>query len=318
MGTRNGARYIEEQLRSILAQTQPPTEVVISDDASTDDTVALAQRVFTDSTVSLRVIRNPVALGVVKNFEQAILACSGDLVALSDQDDRWHPRRLELSTAAIEGSPHLQLVHGNATLIDGDGHALGPTLFDAIEVDAAALAAIHAGGAFDILMRRNVVTGATVMVRRQLAVDAAPFPSAWVHDEWLAIVAAARDGVDVIDEQLIDYRQHQSNEIGVKRLSVLGKSRRMLEPGAERSARLLARAAQLAERLRAIDGVEESRRAAAQQKLKHEQMRSALGVHRLTRIVPVLRELATGRYSAFGRGGFDAVRDLLQPLGRAG
>lgn len=318
LGTHNGAAYIEEQVRSILDQSVPPDEIVISDDASTDGTVDRARTILDGVDVRVRILRNTEALGVSGNFEQAILACSSEFVALSDQDDRWHPRRIELSLAAFAATPALQLVHGDANLIDGDGHPLGVTLFTAIELDRRAIAAIHQGGAFDVLMRRNVVTGATAMVRRSLAVEALPFPSAWVHDEWLAIIAAAKDAMDVVDEPLIDYRQHQSNQIGVEKLGLLGKARRMLQPGAERSARLLSRATQLEERLRGMPEISVERRTAAGEKVVHERMRSALGARRSARALPVLRELGTGRYSAFGRGALDALRDVLQPLTPAG
>ena len=73
VGTHNGARFLGEQLGSILAQTRPVDEIVLSDDASTDDTVDLAERLvgdFRDSggRVDLRVLRNRRALGVTAGF----------------------------------------------------------------------------------------------------------------------------------------------------------------------------------------------------------------------------------------------------------
>ena len=94
--THNGARYVTEQVESILRQTLPPDEIVLSDDASTDDTVALVRAALAaHPNVELRVFENDPALRVTKNFEQAVVACTGDLVALSDQDDIWAPDRLE-------------------------------------------------------------------------------------------------------------------------------------------------------------------------------------------------------------------------------
>jgi len=318
LGTHNGAAYLEQQLRSILSQTVTPVEIVLSDDASTDTTVDLAERVVAGSGVRLRVIRNETPLGVTRNFEQAILACGSEFVALCDQDDEWMPDRLEQALRVFQARPQISLVHGNATLIDAVGAPLGASLFEALGIGSAAIADIHEGRAFDLLMKRNLVTGAATMLRRSLAESSAPFPPGWVHDEWLAIVAAAHDAIDVIDEPILGYRQHGANQIGVKALSFAGKLGRMLEPGAERNDRLLERAKQLEKRLASMDGVPSERREAAVEKRRHEEARSGLHGGRLRRIGPVLRELRTGRYRLFGRGAADGVRDLLQPLKGSG
>jgi hypothetical protein len=311
--TRDGAAFIAAQLRSILAQTVRPREIVLSDDASGDDTVAIAEALIAaeGQGVDLRVLRNDAPRGVTANFEQAILACRGEYVALSDQDDVWNPDRLATALAVFEARPAIQLVHSDAELIDEQGDRLGVTLFQALEIGQPEVAAIHDGLGLPLLMRRNIVTGATVMVRRELAEAAAPFPAAWLHDEWLAIVAASRGGLDVVAAPLIRYRQHEANQVGAAKLSVAGKFRRMVEPGTGRSARLLARASELA--ARAPELMPELAAAAAA-KLTHEQLRSSLPTFRPARLAPVLRELASGRYRRFGRGPADAVRDLLQPL----
>lgn len=318
--TWNGERFVEDQLRSILGQTVRPVQLVVSDDGSTDGTVDLVTATIADWRIAnpgaqLEVVRiqNAVALGVTANFAGAIAATTGDLVALCDQDDVWPPSRLERLVSEFASRPSLLLLHTDAALIDASGHPTGESLFDSLGVTAAITSAVHAGNAFEVLMKRNIVTGATTIFRQRVADLAAPFPSAWVHDEWLAIVAAMLDGVDLLEEKLLGYRQHGANEIGVERLGIAGKVRRMLEPGAERNQRLLARAKQLAERISALSTTA-ARTAAVGEKLAHEQVRSGLGRRRLARVMPVIRELGTGRYRAFGRGAADAVRDLLQPL----
>ena len=121
--------------------------------------------------------------------------------------------------------------------------------------------------------------------------------------------------MDVLEETLIDYRQHGTNQIGVAKLSVEGKFRRMLEPGRARNRRLLTRATALLDRFEKLGGqVPEHQMAIVRAKLEHEQVRSSLPPSRIARILPVLRELRTGRYTTFGRGPSDAARDLFQPL----
>jgi hypothetical protein len=208
----------------------------------------------------------------------------------------------------------LLLVHSDAHLIDSSGAMMGTTLFESLGITSATVTRVHEGDAFAVLMRRNIVTGATTIFRRSLAKVAFPVPAGWLHDEWLALVAAAVGRVDLSEDRLVEYRQHGANLVGARRLSLAQSFGRMVEPGSERNARLLVRATSLAERLPALPGVQGEKVLVARQKLIHEEVRSRLSAHRLARVFPVLREFSTGRYAKFGRGSSDAVRDFLQPL----
>ena len=97
------------------------------------------------------------------------------------------------------------------------GADLGTTLFAALGVTAAERAEVAAGRGFDALLRRNLATGATTMLRRRCATVALPIPPGWIHDEWLAIVAAATGRTAIVDAALTDYRQHGGNQIGARR-----------------------------------------------------------------------------------------------------
>lgn len=323
--TYNGERFIAEQLRSILHQTLMPAQVVVSDDGSSDATVQIVKDVFarfraehsgaehSGSVPALTVLRNDHALGVTANFQQASLACTGELIALSDQDDLWVPNRLERMVAQFVSHPNLTLLHSDARLVDDNGTPLGGTLSEAIEFSAAEQRRIHSGQALDVLLRRNVVTGATTVFRRSLLESAVPFPPAWVHDEWLAIIAAITDRMDFLPEELTDYRQHASNQIGAAKPTLGVKVSRVREPRAERNRRLLARAQSLEIRLGEISEVSDRVRGLAEEKRRHEQVRSALPKNRVLRIVPVLWHALGGSYSRFGRARYDILRDLLQP-----
>lgn len=319
--THNGALYLEEQLTSILNQSCPPFEIVLSDDASTDGTVALARRVVgkyqvdnPDSLLQLKVIENRLALGVIRNFEQALLACTGDLIALCDQDDIWHPTRLEELSAAFAHRTELLLVHSDAALVAEDGSPLGISLFQALEVTAAERQEIHSGRGFETLLRRNLVTGATTVVRRELVARSTPFPDVWIHDEWMAIIAAATGQFDLIGEQLTDYRQHGGNQIGARKLNLRDKIRKLREPREERNMHLVARAQVLVEKLEGLgSAVSSSTLDRARKKLVHEQFRQSLPTVRIMRVAPIFGEGMRGRYAQFSRGRADMVRDILQP-----
>lgn len=313
--THNGDRYLATQLRSIFAQSVAPKEIIVSDDASADSTVELVERLRGEGApIEVRLLRNSEPLGVTANFELAIAAASGDFVALCDQDDVWHPRKLERMLRAFDSRPDLVLVHTDARIVDENGRPSGMTLFETLRVSDAERARVHAGDAIHVLLRRNIVTGATTVLRRSLADRAMPFPTAWVHDEWLAMVAAATGGIDLIEEPLIDYRQHGGNQIGATTLTAGGRMSRLRAPRAERNARLLARAAALAARVTQLSPQpSESAIRGAAEKLAHEQARSALPASRVRRIAPVAREWRAGRYSTCGLGVQDVLRDLVQP-----
>lgn len=313
MGTYNGADYLREQLRSILDQTRPPDQIIISDDASTDGTVAIARRALEGFAGDVIITANSGPRGVVRNFTHGLELASTDLIALSDQDDVWHPDKLEKMIAPFERRPHLLLLHSDARLVDAVGAPNGDKLLQSLTMSTAIKSEVHGGHAAGILLRRNFVTGATTVIRRELLASAMPVPDGWLHDEWLAMVAASIGELDLVEEDLIDYRQHGSNEVGATVLGVVGRARRISESRAERNVRLLTRAEQLPERLVALraDG---DLVAEALQKLHHERMRSDLPAGRFRRIPPVAGALLRGSYRRYGRGALDAVRDLFQPV----
>jgi hypothetical protein len=315
--TRNGARYLPEQVRSICTQTPLPREIVLSDDGSTDDTLAVVRDTIAQCGVAdrivLRVFSNVPPLGVTRNFEQAVRACSHDLIALCDQDDAWHPGRIARMVAQFEARPELLLLHTDARLVDADLKPLGSTLFHALEVQPAELAAIASGEAFGVLLRRNLVTGATTMFRKALLEAALPFPPEWVHDEWLGAVAAAIGRIDVLPEPTIDYRQHASNQIGARRLTLSEKMAKAFAKRGDKHVARLRRAEALLQRLQQLGaGVPAGYLNAQHAKVAHQRFRAGLPAARPLRLLPILIEAARGRYARFGRGGHAIAQDLLE------
>lgn len=319
--THNGAEFVGEQLLSILDQSLRPGEIVVSDDASTDETARIVTRTMhewstahPEAAVRFSLLRNDRPLGVTANFEQALAACTGELVALSDQDDVWHPDRLARMAAEFDRRAPLLLLGSDARLVDNAGAPTGRNLFETLGVGAGELGPVHEGRAVGVLLRRNIVTGATSLLRRELVERARPFPASWVHDEWLAMVAALTGDLDLLPDRLVDYRQHGGNQIGASSLDTAGKIGRLLAPRAARNARLLARAEALRERAplltptpprEFLDHVEA--------KAAHERARSALPAGRLRRIAPVFALWRAGNYGRYGLGAQDVLRDLVQP-----
>ena len=318
--THNGEQYVGEQIATIAAQTRPVAEVVLSDDASADATVEVAGERLRSAgpatPATLVLLENPAPLGVTANFEQALSRTSGDLIALSDQDDVWHPDKIERLVEVL-GSSGALLVWTDARIVGNRGEPLGRTLFEDLEISARERELVGAGRAFPALLRRNLATGATVLLRRDLLAAALPIPAEWVHDEWLAIIASAVGDVAMLDETTIDYRLHDRNQIGVTAPSLRNKIRRVLQPRGDRNELLAAKFAVLAERLRALgDRVPTAYAAAAEQKARFEGARARLSARRWRRIPVVVSLLRSGDYDRYAsQGRRDVLRDLLQPHG---
>ncbi|TFB74337.1 glycosyltransferase family 2 protein [Cryobacterium glaciale] len=321
--TYNGGRFIEEQLNSILAQVVPVSEIVVSDDGSTDDTLGIVRRVAAEvragkTSTQIRLLDSVGGRGVTKNFERSISACRGDLIVLADQDDIWHENKLGIMLEQFDTRQDLLFLHSDARLVDGSGVPLGRNLLDALEVSAPDRSAIHSGQAFSVFLRRNLATGATSMIRRDLLKFALPFPKEWVHDEWLAIVACAVAELDFVPEALIDYRQHGQNQIGVQLPSLSIKVQRVLEPRGDRNLRLMLKFRTLVARLEALDAVAPiapEKMMWATGKMAFEDLRSRLPAHRLLRLLPVAREGRKGSYRRYAsQGWLDMFRDVLQPI----
>lgn len=319
--SRNGERYLDAQLRSIVEQSLRPAEVVVSDDASTDGTVGIA-RSWKDRAervgVEIRILRRDAPLGITRNFQAALEECRGDLIALADQDDVWDPSRLEVAAEAHLRHPDALLIHADARLVDASGGALGTTLLSALSLTADERRAMASGHPFAAYLRRNLVTGATATLRAELVRRAAPFPVSWLHDEWLAIMGAALGETRVIDRPLIDYRQHGDNQVGVREPTLGYRLGRMLEPRGDRYRLLAERGRVLVDRLIAVGAAPEVVEL-ARGKAGFEERRSRYPARRVARVPAVLRELGRGSYSAYSsQGRLDVVRDLLQPSGASG
>jgi glycosyltransferase involved in cell wall biosynthesis len=110
----NGARYIQAAIESLLDQ-DGLDEIVVSDDRSTDDTVAIVRRF---KHPKLRLLLNSDNVGQGANFNRAIRACQGELVQLFSQDDIAHPDFIKAQIAAMERSDGVGLAYSSCLLID--------------------------------------------------------------------------------------------------------------------------------------------------------------------------------------------------------
>lgn len=324
LGSFNGARFIGEQLKSIIEQSVPPQQLIVADDGSDDSTFDIVSDLLRDSHVVVTWFDGQTTskglkrqLGVAGNFERILREFYRrpiELIALSDQDDYWYPDRLE-KLIPLFSNPNVLLVHTDARLVAANGESLGKTLFDYLEISHIEHQRELNGKAFSVFLRRNLVTGATAIFHRDLLEHALPIPEQWLHDEWLAVIAAAFDGVRIVNKSTIDYRQHGANLIGVQKPSLINKLRVISRSRGDKYQRLADRFGTLADRLEQMQPyVRLEYVHAAREKADFERRRANFPKARILRVIPVVRLALSGAYSQFSsRGRADIVRDLIQP-----
>lgn len=316
MATCNGARFLPQQLASIARQTRLPDELIVGDDASTDATRDII-RAFAESNpkIDVRLHENPTRLGSTVNFDATVRRARGEILVFSDQDDEWLPHRIERLAAALEIDPQASYAFSDGILIDETGRAVGGSLFSTVDFGARERRWFSAGGGLRVLMRRNVVTGAALAVRRSMLELLLPFERGWIHDYYMALVLEALGHGVVIEEPLIRYRLHSGQQISVAKSS-LGAAwtvARRQTPGyclaeAERFGGLV-------QRLTAL-GVSSHHEvfALAHAKVEFIRVRARMRQHPLEAPFLIARELFRNSYRRYSQGWKQAVVDLLAAM----
>lgn len=211
MATYNGEKYLRKQMDSILAQTHQHFELIVVDDASTDETLPILNK-YAALDNRIHVFPAEKNLGFVDNFKRGIGLAKSEFIALSDQDDIFRKNKIELLLAALKDHQDCDLAVSDLSLIDEDGGEIAQSMWRYQKNRP------QQGKPFRRLIYLNFVTGCAMMFRRRLLQNALPFPpNCLVHDWWLAVVAASTKGggICLVDDQLTAYRQHGSNVIGV-------------------------------------------------------------------------------------------------------
>lgn len=322
MCTYNGAEFLPAQLESILSQSRPPDEIVICDDRSTDETVTLLKQFKSASSVPTKIHTNEKNLGSVKNFEHAISLCSGDVIALSDQDDVWRHDKLQLIEDAFRQNPTAGLVFSDAEIVDENLKPLNRSMWNEVGFDAHKRKLVATGRALEVLIHGWTVTGATMAFRSGFTKLSLPIPNgiAMIHDGWIALTIAAVAGVRMIEEPLIKYRQHERQQIGaparVQAAAEPSGQMQALETALRRrnsSADLHQILTTLAERLSANAHLYDTRSALSfvNDYSFHLNVRANLPKRRLNRVPGILRELLSLRYHEYANGFKSAAKDLV-------
>ena len=215
MATYNGERYLPEQLQSLLDQTKPPQELIVSDDGSRDRTLDIVTDFAKRAPFPTTILHNEQRLGYAENFLQAAKHANSAFVAFCDQDDIWYPHKLERSVGELTRTGASLCVHA-VRLIDEQSKPCGffdqgtkrNTVFDPLMLPPWGL---YLG--FTQTFERSLLD---VVDPGRRGPDNHIASALLAHDRWIYLLASSFGKVVTLAEPLADYRQHASNQFGRK------------------------------------------------------------------------------------------------------
>lgn len=196
IATYNGEKYIAEQLQSILVQLEMDDEVIISDDSSTDNTIAIIES-YKDDRIKIypnQKFRNPIF-----NFEHAFKQAKNEFIFISDQDDLWVNGKVE---AMKEYLKTFEVVVCDHSIIDDDRNILISSYFGKVP----------SGPGIILNMKKNTYYGCCMAFQRKVLFKALPFPKGIpMHDIWIGFVTDIYFKAKFINIPYTLYRKHDRN-----------------------------------------------------------------------------------------------------------
>ena len=226
LSTHNGELFLEELVSSLRSQTNQQFDLLCLDDASTDGTLALLEK------LNIHYNQNNDNKGIKYNINKllkiAVNQLQYDYFMFCDQDDIWNTNKIEITLQKMKKiekeSPDLPiLLHSDLEVVDKDLRTIEESFWHFANLNPSC-------NAFHRLLMQNTITGCTVMINRKLAELALPISNDVImHDWWLGLVASKFGKIAYINEALVRYRQHGKNSIGAVKFNILKKYRESID-----------------------------------------------------------------------------------------
>jgi len=198
--TYNGAAYLKEQLDSLINQTYTNLEIIAVDDRSSDNTIEILHRYASDFPGrNIKVYSNEQNLGYTRNFEKAIGLCTGEYIALCDQDDIWDTDKINIMLGLIGNQ---MLAYHDSEFVDEEGKPTGKKISDVRNC--------YSGSDSRVFLFENCVLGHATIFKREMLNFLDRFNDTVIHDRWLAYVATNNGSILFVDQPLVKYRQHRN------------------------------------------------------------------------------------------------------------
>ncbi|MEP7340308.1 MAG: glycosyltransferase [Acidobacteriota bacterium] len=195
------------QIESIIRQTHDHWLCVVSDDASSPESLAEMRKILAREERFVLLSAQQQG-GFYRNFERALsqVPAAAKFVMLCDQDDCWHPDKIKTLLAAFD--ERTTLAYSDMRIVDAGGRVISETYWTERQNNYTDLVS---------LVLANCVTGAASIFRRELTDLLLPFPSpvgGLYHDHWIGCLALTVGRIKYVDRPLYDYTQHGGNVLG--------------------------------------------------------------------------------------------------------
>lgn len=225
MAAYNGSDYIIEQLNSIDNQSFNPDEIIVVDDASTDNTVSLVKDFFESTDIDGQLIVHENNMGYKNTFFDALNYADGDIIFLCDQDDVWHSDKIKRMLSVMEDNKTIKALNTSYKLIDAEGEDIAESIVNKRRnKDNRALYEVP----LKEVLGYNVAMGCTLAftrdIKERLLTHIEAIKTYNIPHDWIINIAAAMDnGLYMLNEELISYRLHKENTIGLNRADSIEK-----------------------------------------------------------------------------------------------
>ncbi len=219
LATYNGAKYLNQQLQSLLAQTVQHWRLIVRDDGSSDDTLNLLEDFKQKYPNKMFIIKDTKgSLRAMKNFSELITYSQASYTMFCGQDDVWLPNKIELSLRHLQkleaqyGVQVPLLAYTDLKVVNDQLSVIHESMWDYTQVIP------ERDQKWNRLLTVNPAVGCTIIFNQTLRNFITPIPSqAVMHDWWLALVACFFGHLDFIPQSTMLYRQHQNNVVGAKK-----------------------------------------------------------------------------------------------------
>ena len=229
LSTYNGEMYVQDQIKSVLSQTQDNWILYIRDDGSTDNTISYLNTFQKKYPNKIKILKDDLGnLKSARSFMYLLSKVQADYYMFCDQDDIWFPSKIEQTFKKMLEIERINfgksiLVFTDLTVVDSNLGIIDDSMWHFSKINP------ENSKVFYKCICNSTVTGCTMLFNNNLKNRVLPYPiEALMHDWWISIIASKIGIVEYLNYPTISYRQHEFNVLGAEKVineSVLFKKK---------------------------------------------------------------------------------------------